>query len=270
VRTWWRRRVGNDDREAGFTLVDAVASFVIMGIVIAPLTIALVQAMNVIPSSGVRTHTATDMSRLQSVFTADVTQSQAAEIFLFVNPLTLNLTPAYPPDGNAPVTGPPAQNASRQWAMTNLNTWQQAPATAQAAWLACPPPLASNLASAGLSVPIFDVSWSDGVAATGAAKNPPDLKVTYKAVFTNDGSGARRVEIHRWVSTSGQPETDQGAYASGYCNKGEIVSWPQAWSKDLQQSGFDTYLWFRSTPTAAVDVYKITAAARPSGTNPAS
>jgi type II secretory pathway pseudopilin PulG len=69
-----RRRRARD--EGGFTLVDVIASMVIMGIIIVPLGSVLFQAMKTIPSNGGRAQAATDTSRLESQLIDDINQMQ--------------------------------------------------------------------------------------------------------------------------------------------------------------------------------------------------
>jgi prepilin-type N-terminal cleavage/methylation domain-containing protein len=71
-----RRRSASEDRERGFTLVEVVTTIVIMGLVMAPLCSALIQAMNLIPASSARTQVATDTDRMVSQFSDDVAQTQ--------------------------------------------------------------------------------------------------------------------------------------------------------------------------------------------------
>ena len=68
--------MNEEQRERGFTMVEVVTVVVIMGLVIAPLCIALTQAMNLIPQSSARAQAATDNVRLLSTFSDDVAQTQ--------------------------------------------------------------------------------------------------------------------------------------------------------------------------------------------------
>src|SRR3954447_7551598 len=64
------------DTELGFTLVELLITVVILGLVVGPLGIGLVQALRVIPDSGERTQAATDRDRALLVFADDVAQAQ--------------------------------------------------------------------------------------------------------------------------------------------------------------------------------------------------
>jgi prepilin-type N-terminal cleavage/methylation domain-containing protein len=68
--------VNQEQRERGFTMVEVVTVVVIMGLVIAPLCMALTQAMNLIPQSSARAQAATDNDRLLATFSDDVAQTQ--------------------------------------------------------------------------------------------------------------------------------------------------------------------------------------------------
>ena len=63
------------ENEGGFTLVEVVASIVILGLVMAPLCMALFQAMNVVPASQSRTQAATDNDRIVTQFQSDISQT---------------------------------------------------------------------------------------------------------------------------------------------------------------------------------------------------
>ena len=58
--------------ERGFTLVELLTAIVVLGLIMAPLTMAVVQAMRVVPQSNTRTGVATDAARLLTTFTRDI------------------------------------------------------------------------------------------------------------------------------------------------------------------------------------------------------
>jgi hypothetical protein len=62
--------------EDGLTLTELIATIVIMGLVMAPLCTAFIQALKMIPQSGTRTQVATDNDRLLLAFSDDVAQTQ--------------------------------------------------------------------------------------------------------------------------------------------------------------------------------------------------
>ena len=62
--------------KAGFTVLEVVMAIVIMGLIVTPLSMALVQATNLVPESGERTQHATDTARLITIFNDDVAQMQ--------------------------------------------------------------------------------------------------------------------------------------------------------------------------------------------------
>jgi prepilin-type N-terminal cleavage/methylation domain-containing protein len=62
--------------ERGFTLVEMLATIVIMGLVVAPLTAALMEAINLIPAAGDRTKLATDTVLVEKQFSDDVADAQ--------------------------------------------------------------------------------------------------------------------------------------------------------------------------------------------------
>ncbi len=67
-----RRVVGHAYAERGFTLVELVMTITIMGLVIAPLSMAVVSALNLAPESGARTKAATQIDATLRALSADV------------------------------------------------------------------------------------------------------------------------------------------------------------------------------------------------------
>jgi hypothetical protein len=87
-----RHREPND--EGGFTLVELVVNFVIMGLVIVPLCMALSQAMKLIPQDGARTQLATDTSRAEGPFGNDIASSQKIQSLIASPALAFDATGA--------------------------------------------------------------------------------------------------------------------------------------------------------------------------------
>lgn len=82
------------DDESGFTLVELVVNFVIMGLVIVPLCMALSQAMKLIPQDGARTQLATDTSRAEGPFGNDIASSQKIQSLIASTQLAFDATGA--------------------------------------------------------------------------------------------------------------------------------------------------------------------------------
>ncbi len=254
---WIRRSIARRADAAGFTVVDVIASVVITGIVIAPMSIALVQALNLVPESGARTTAATDMDRLQAAMNDDVAQAQSLELFL---------TPTFTTSGGT-TTGATAGAAFPQWTEVSATKWSSTPLTgwlALAAITGCP---TLPIRSGTVTTPLFDSSWSDGLdAATRGLKSPPDVLVKYELWFSNAQPGLFRVDVHRLISTSGSALSDQGVYASGYCGAGDtIVSLPYTNVTDNQQHMFNLALQLRPLPGKPQNALTISATARPNG-----
>jgi prepilin-type N-terminal cleavage/methylation domain-containing protein len=64
--------------KGGFTLVEVVMTVVIMGLIIAPLSMAMIQALNLVPQSGARTQDATDDQHALQQWADDVSQTERA------------------------------------------------------------------------------------------------------------------------------------------------------------------------------------------------
>jgi prepilin-type N-terminal cleavage/methylation domain-containing protein len=77
--------------DAGFTLVEMVTCVVVMGLVIGPLAMAMMQVLNVAPQSNARSKLAVNAEQVSSWFTEDITN---ADDFVGDTPTTGTL-PAY-------------------------------------------------------------------------------------------------------------------------------------------------------------------------------
>src|SRR5207245_2755472 len=64
--------VPTEQRERGFTLVETIAVVVILGLIVVPLCTTMTQMLTLVPQSGRRTLSATDISQLGQVFSDDV------------------------------------------------------------------------------------------------------------------------------------------------------------------------------------------------------
>lgn len=62
--------------ESGFTVVEMITCVVLMGIVVAPLTLALLQAITLVPANKVRTQAAIDRTFVLNRFSDDVANAQ--------------------------------------------------------------------------------------------------------------------------------------------------------------------------------------------------
>jgi prepilin-type N-terminal cleavage/methylation domain-containing protein len=182
------RITDSEDRERGFTLVEMVATIVIMGLVMAPLCMALLQAMNLIPASSARTQVATDTDRLVSQFSDDVAQTQD-----YVN-------------NPANTAGDPN---SIYWMLYGLASDTQSQGT-----IPCPASAPTPVIS--LLVTPF---WYDLTTAV-----PPDHPQTiafWRLKFTNPGGGSTRlmVEVQRSADNATWP-----TYLTAYCAPGLSVA----------------------------------------------
>lgn len=211
-----RRRARRRD-ESGFTLVDVVASFVILGIVMAPLAMSLVEAMKVIPSSSTRSINATQRDRLQAQLQTDL--SEAGQVVL---------EPSHDVNGNVtPSSATPTVG------------FQALPAQ----WVQATTPLFGNVAvcvtTPNAQIPVFETAVWD------AATTPPYYAGTlnvesrywnmaqYVMLFgAARPDGYIQVEVHRLTTTwdrataaPSYPAADQSnLYLTTYCKSGEAVA----------------------------------------------
>jgi len=194
--------------EAGFTLVEMVVVIVIMGIVIAPLTIAINESLNLVPESGAQSQTATDADRFQTTLAGDIASATQVNVDKTVgnNGVNVGTILAF----NAPGT----------------LTWTKASAAAQT----IPCVTSGAVTTEILSTLTFDSSdpWAQNHNYLG----PIWTFEYWKLVFTQLGS-VTRVDVHRfeniwnWPLGSVPPATsaaDQGVFLTGYCKSGDTVS----------------------------------------------
>ena len=67
--------------EHGFTMIELVTTVVIMGLIVVPLSMIALQALQLVPATGARTQGATDRSRLISQFSDDVANAQQIDFY---------------------------------------------------------------------------------------------------------------------------------------------------------------------------------------------
>ena len=200
------RGVQPDDE--GFTLIEMMVTVVIMGIIIAPLTMLLIQSMLVVPQSSARTQAATDRDHLQEVMTGDIAQANHLDVYA-----------APPGDNTAPRTVVDATYSQ--------GTWDIALTAQQKSTFLCPADPAVT------AFQLFStVSW-DASRSNGQLHSLRRYTLLFTAAGA-DTAGNRfvEVEVHRSTGTSGnadpgadQPLQDDGTSAlSGYCRPNEQVA----------------------------------------------
>ncbi len=236
------RRSARDER--GFTLVELVMTITIMGLVITPLSMAMIQALTLIPTSGARTQTATDGVRLQSALVSDISQAQGMDWIGF-----------YP--GSAAPLPIFAEATPTSW--VGGYEWANIGFTCQA----------------GTSV-MFDTWGSDGLTSSGGVKTPntsgnpePDTMYFWELWKTAYGSG-QKVEVHREVSTDGgATKTDLGPFMTGYClstdAKPAVVTASQSNDGGYTQQSLNVTFNLRPSMSDPVHSTVLQAVARPSG-----
>jgi Tfp pilus assembly protein PilV len=151
------RRRRRADRELGFTIVELLVTITIMGLIVTPLSMAAIQALNLVPDSGSRTQVATDSQLLTTIFSSDIAQMQQfSEQIPWGNTLSLP-SPAYNTTG---------------WTMT--------------------PGLDIFSATAVGTTDLFAVAWRDLGAPASSLRT-----FQYRANVTAVGTNTSRVEISR-------------------------------------------------------------------------
>jgi prepilin-type N-terminal cleavage/methylation domain-containing protein len=85
----------NERSEHGFTLIELIATIVIMGLVFVPLCAAVNQALNLIPQASTRGDAATDMDRIQEQFAIDTESAQIWQNFA-ISQTTLDTNTWFP------------------------------------------------------------------------------------------------------------------------------------------------------------------------------
>jgi hypothetical protein len=224
--------------ESGFTLVDVVASFVILGIIMVPLSRAMFETMKIPAQNGGITKGATDFDRLQSVVSRDVAQAQQ----LWISP-----PPSFTPPSTWTANFPSLVFAYKPWD----ESWTTADKTPQST------PCTTGLASAASFALIQTYSWDPNLAnftytggwnLLGALEGKPTgpykvgastwMSHSLKARFTPMTApvGYLRVEIYRssaawdWAQdpATSLDAIDEAPIATGYCKSGDVVSIAQA------------------------------------------
>jgi prepilin-type N-terminal cleavage/methylation domain-containing protein len=186
-----RRKEATLDRDDGFTLVEMIVAIVIMGLVVAPLCMALTQAMNLVPTTSAREQVATDSERLLEQFSADVAQTTA-----------LTGTPA--PNGNVWLRGGAFEGTT----------------VATPGVVACP--AGGSLASGASTTSPVATFWHLDSGAIPAGHN---LSQIWQIKFTNIGSSKYKAEIQRrvWDQTADPSQLSLPPFATfltGYCTPG--------------------------------------------------
>jgi len=164
---------------------------VIMGLIIAPLSMALVQALNLVPQSGARTQDATDDQHSLQQWTDDVSQSEYAVV---------------------------ANGASHQ------GLWVLAPTQTLATWtlqsasstFACPATANSLLLYWGF--------WSDPPAPLGGTMPGAAYSVNFSAPSPPAANGMMVAELHRVPSVGLTPQPGDTVLRRGYCLPGESTT----------------------------------------------
>ncbi|HET9729451.1 MAG TPA: hypothetical protein VFR41_08535 [Acidimicrobiia bacterium] len=173
--------------EAGLTLVEMLATIIIMGLIIGPLSMAMVEALNIIPQSGQRTQSATDYSRLQQALADDASQAQLWENFANNQSVPPIWLPAF---------------SARPLAKVDGNN------------VPCPSP--APALNASFTFKLFTTFHRDGVIA--GAHN---LWQNWQVVYTNTGLAKLKMEIQRYEhDDTAKTDTPWDTLATGYCTPG--------------------------------------------------
>jgi prepilin-type N-terminal cleavage/methylation domain-containing protein len=250
-----RGRTNRD--QGGFTLVEMVATIVIMGIIVVPLTSALIQALNTVPTSGERTQQATDADRLEARLMQDLTTSNWTQVIKQPSLATTDAA-AYKPGGDS-LTGSPAFVA------------HDVPTQS----MACP---ATTTSAGFVTMTVYeDVSddyiWS-GIKVGGKKWN----QHLYRVDFTPAGSGIAAVKVIRanqtfvWDgSSSNTPLTDDLPLLTGYCKTTDtavVATTAAAPSATNQSETYTVKFSVRPTASANPTVFTVSATQRVHGQPP--
>lgn len=192
------RMVPDDDRERGFTLVETIAVVVILGLIVVPLCTTMTQVLTLVPQSGRRTSSATDLSRLGQVFSDDVAQAQAVLTATNDGSWTLGNTRLYELNDN---------NGPLQYIATSVT-----------GVLKCGDS-ATHLAMFQTRDRTNDRIASDGSIQTAAAITQVDWTVSYTASPTN--SNRQAVTLTR--TTTGATSSTDTYLTNTYCVTGQPV-----------------------------------------------
>jgi prepilin-type N-terminal cleavage/methylation domain-containing protein len=200
--------------EHGFTLVEMLAAIVIMGLVLAPLCTAFMQAMTLIPANGARTQAATDADRLQTTLGNDITQAQLINIYK-APAATGVVTPAG--DNKAALQHVP-------WA----NSWAYLDVVAPYATVPCVI-AASTVVADFISTTTWDGTEDYKLNPTTSVGGHKWHGYVTRVHFIPVNASWAKVEIHRWDSLTDFANSannvtladEGGSYLSGYCKAGE-------------------------------------------------
>jgi prepilin-type N-terminal cleavage/methylation domain-containing protein len=211
--------------EAGFTLVEVTMTIVIMGVVIAPLCMAMIQALNTIPQSGAGIQHSTDTSQLQSAVQESITQAQGYDVFVGLSSGWNQL-----PFDAFHETSPTAWKPTDQSGILGLYPFK------------CATQASTNL---GNQWNLFDAWWSSSVSAIAPRTDGGTRVELYTMDITVANGTWDKVVVHQWVSKVGAPSANNGfmdmttspsqnftdtnpnGYLTGYCNSasgGETIA----------------------------------------------
>jgi prepilin-type N-terminal cleavage/methylation domain-containing protein len=244
----FRRR---DHGEDGFTLVEMIATIVIMGIIVVPLTSALTQALKSVPESGGRTQQATDTSRLEARLIQDLTSSNWTQVITQPS-LAVTDAAAYKPGGDSFVGSP---------AFVAKDVATQS--------MACP----ATTSSAGfVTMTVYD-DVSDNYIFSGLKVGGKKWNQhLYRVDFTRVGSGIAAVKVTRanqtfvWDGSSpNAPLTDDLPLLTGYCKTGDtavVATTATAPSATSQAETYTVKFSVRPTASANPTVFTVSASQR--------
>ena len=209
-------------------MVELIATIVIMGLILVPLSSAVIQALQTGPTARALTQTATDTDRLTSAMDDDIQPAGQLQVSPVVDAsgtvvsgsglfLAVNVSPSLPPP---------------TWAFATLNPARQTPCV-------------TNPAVGGTTTQLFyTASWdqSKGYLWHGAAPTGAEFWYWhyYSLVFTPygtdvSGNAIMKVDVHRsdasydWAGFPAGPlpstPVDDGVYLTGYCKAGDTMAY---------------------------------------------